>query len=137
MSVPEGERRTSRLEVHVKARELAVYTVLILKNAKTFAPEIDTELIQRIKSNALDIHALAWKANKIAAGTNAVNRETRYRMQEEAILLCDEMMANIGIAKTVFKLRHRRMKFWAGKITDVRKLLQAWKESDVSRYGQP
>ena len=95
------------------------------------------ELINRIRNCAYDIYAKSWSANKIRADTNAINRIMRYNLQEEAILLCDEMHAYIGIAKQLYHLRSRRMKYWSGLIMEVRKLLQAWKESDVNRYGQP
>ena len=137
LSVVEPERHKGRLDVHVKAQALAAYTALILKNPKVFDPEVDTELISRIRCCAYDIYAKSWSANKIRAETNDVNREMRYRAQEEAIRLCDEMHAYIGIAKAVFHLRKKRMKYWSGMILEVRALLQAWKESVVKRYGQP
>ena len=137
MSVPEPIRHKGRLEVHVKAQFLAAYTAKILSNKSVFDPEIDKKLIDRIKTCTEDIYIRAWQANKIRAETNRINRIMRYKLQEEAILLCDELHACIGIAKQVFHLRKRRMKYWSGLITDVRNLLQAWKESDVKRYGQP
>ena len=137
MSVPEGQRKKGRLEVHIKAQGLASYTAKILSNEKVFNPEIDEEIIRRIKNCAYDIYANAWSANGIRAETNEVNRRMRYERQETAILLCDTMLAYIGIAKQIFHLRRKRMQYWSGLILDVRKLLQAWKESDVSRYGQP
>lgn len=137
MSVPEPERHKGRLEVHVKAQFLASYTAIILKNPKVYNPEVDRELINRMRTCAYDIYIRSWQANKIRADTNRINRISRYNLQEEAILLCDELHACIGIAKQVYHLRKRRMKYWSGLITEVRNLLQAWKESDVKRYGQP
>lgn len=137
MSVVEPERHKGRLEVHVKAQDLAAYTALIIKNPKVFDPEVDEDLIKRIKSYSMDIYEKAWAANKINAETNQINRAMRYQLQEEALLCCDCLHADIGIAKSVFHLRKRRMKYWSGLITEVRALLQAWKESDVKRYGQP
>lgn len=137
MSVAEPLRHKGRLEVHIKAQMLAAYTAHILSNPKVFDPNVDDELIHRIKCCAYDIYAKSWTANKIRADTNSVNRIMRYNLQEECILLCDEMMAYIGIAKAVFHLRKARMKYWSGMIAEVRALLQAWKESDVKRYGQP
>ena len=137
MSVPEPLRHKGRLEVHVKAQYLASYTVKILSNSKTFPPEVDKELTARIKNCALDIYAKAWGANKVRAETNPVNREMRYKLQQDAIILCDAMLAYIGIAKQVFHLRNQRMKYWGGLIVEVQALLQAWKESDIKRYGQP
>ena len=137
MSVPEPIRHKGRLEVHVKAQFLAYYTSKILGNKNVFNPEIDERLIDRMKTCSEDIYIRAWQANKIRAETNRIDRITRYNLQEEAILLCDELHACIGIAKPVFHLRTRKVKYWSGLITEVRKLLQAWKESDVKRYGQP
>lgn len=137
MSVPEGKRHKGRMEVHIKAQALASYTARILANEKTFNPQIDREIIRRIKACAYDIYAKSWKANKIRAETNKENRRMRYGLQQESILLCDEMLAYIGIAKQVFHLRSKRIKYWSGMILDVQRLLQAWKESDADRYGQP
>ena len=137
MSVAEPLRHKGRLEVHVKAQFLATYTAEILKNQNIFNPDVDKNLIDRIRNCSIDIYVKAWQANKIRADTNEINRQMRYQLQEEAILLCDELHACIGIAKKVYHLRQRRMKYWSGLIMDVRKLLQVWKESDVSRYGQP
>lgn len=137
MSVAEPLRHKGRLEVHVKAQFLASYTAQILKNTKVFDPEVDPDLIERIRKCAVDIYVKSWQANKINAETNLINRRMRYQLQEESILLCDEMHVCIGIAKKDFHLRRRRMKYWSGQITDIRNLLQAWKESDVKRYGQP
>ena len=137
MSVPEPIRHKGRLEVHVKAQFLAYYTSKILGNKNAFDPEIDERLIARMKTCSEDIYIRAWQANKIRAETNRIDRITRYNLQGEAILLCDELHACIGIAKPVFHLRTRKVKYWSGLITEVRKLLQSWKESDVKRYGQP
>ena len=137
VSVAEPLRHKGRLEVHVKAQFLASYTAEILKNQKVFNPEVDKVLIDRMRNCAYDIYVKSWQANKIRAETNVVNRTMRYSLQEEAILLCDELHACIGIAKKIYHLRDKRMKYWSGLIMDVRKLLQAWKESDVSRYGPP
>lgn len=137
MSVAEPLRHKGRLEVHIKAQFLAVYTSKILTNENIFDPNVDRALIERIRECAYDIYIKSWQANKIRAETNEVNRAMRYKLQEEVILLCDEIHACIGIAKSVYHLRQRRMKYWSSLITEVRKLIQAWKESDADRYGQP
>jgi hypothetical protein len=137
LSVAEPLRHKGRLEVHIKAQFLAVYTSKILTNENIFDPNVDRALIERMRECAYDIYIKSWQANKIRAETNEVNRAMRYKLQEEAILLCDEIHACIGIAKSVYHLRQRRMKYWSSLITEVRKLIQAWKESDADRYGQP
>lgn len=136
MSVPEPTRHKGRMEVFVKAQYLASYTAEILSNEKIFNPKTDEEIIRRIKQCAYDIYAKAWTANQIHAETSAFNRAWRSGLQEEAILLCHEMLAYIGIAKQVFHIRRKRMKYWSGLILEVHAMLQAWKESDVKRYGK-
>lgn len=137
MSVPEPLRHKGRLEVHVRGQYLASYTIKIMANKKVFPADVDDELIHRIKVCAIDIYTKTWTANKINAEANAVNREMRYRLQREAWILCSEMLACIGIAKQVFHLRNKRMKYWGGLIIHVQALIQSWIESDAKRYGQP
>lgn len=129
MSVPEPLRHKGRLEVHVKAQYLASYTIKILANNKTFPPEVDGELVKRIKDSAISIYAKTWSANKINATTNKVNREMRYRLQREAWMLCNEMLAYIGIAKQVFHLREKRMMYWSWLITSTQALIQSWMDA--------
>ena len=137
MSVPEGKRTESRMKVFVEAQELCAYTVQITSNTKTFNPQVDDDIIKRIRNCGYDIYAMAWRANKIRADTSKENRLLRYDLQMDAIGLCDDMLVYIGIAKKVFHLSSKRMKYWAGKILDVQKLLRAWKDSDIRRYGKP
>ena len=137
MSVPEGKRTKNNLEVFVKAQDMALHTIKILSNEKVFDPKIDKMLIDKIKICAYDISAKAWSANKIKADTNTINRCARYSLQVEAIELCDEMLAYVGIAKRLYHVRYKKIHYWAEMIVGVRKLLQAWKESDVKRYGKP
>lgn len=136
MSVPEGLRHTGRMEVHVKAQALASYTAKIISNENNFDPEIDDEIIKRIKNCAYDIYTKSWSANGIHAESNEVNRRMRYELQEEAITKCRELMALIGIAKQIFHISSKRMKYWSEKIMEVQALIQAWKESDIKRYGK-
>ena len=71
MSVPEGKRTKGRMKVFIEAQSLASYTAQILSNTKTFNPQIDEEIISRIKNCGYDIYAKAWRANKIHAEASA------------------------------------------------------------------
>lgn len=133
MSVAEPLRYKGRLKVHTKAEFLASYTAKILQNENVFNPEIDPVLINRMKNCVYDIYIKAWQANKLSLDKNPVERSMRFKLQKEAVILCDELYASIGIAKMLFHLRHKRMKYWSGLIMDVRALLQGWIESDVKR----
>lgn len=125
------------MKVHDRARELASYTAKICSNEKVFTPAVNAELVKRIKNYAYDIHEKAWAANKLRADTSHVERELRYTAQVEAIELCERLLSAINVAKSVFHLRSKRIKYWSEKVREVETLLQKWKESDVSRYGKP
>ena len=137
MSVPEPLRHKGRMEVHVKGQYLASYTIKRLANHNVFPPEVDTGLVARIKNCAILMYTKLWSANKINAETNAVNREMRYTMQRAAWVLCNDMLAYIGIAKQVFHLRNKRIQYWGRLVSEEQNLIQKWIESDVARYGKP
>lgn len=59
----------------MKGQYLASYTIKILSNHNVFPPEVDTELVARIKNCAILMYTKLWSANKINAETNVVNRE--------------------------------------------------------------
>ena len=61
MSVAEPLRHKGRLEVHVKAQFLAAYTAEILKNQNIFNPDVDKNLIDRIRNCSIDIYVKAWQ----------------------------------------------------------------------------
>lgn len=132
MSVPEGERRKTRLEVFVKARQLATYTIQITSNRNRFPPEFDDKITTDIVKTARDIYAKAWEANTIN-GTK--DWKMRSSIQKESIRLCGQMLVYIGIAKGVFHIRDKRIKYWTSLVVEVRKMLIGWHESDVKRYS--
>ena len=59
MSVPASLRSESKLEVIIQARSLASYTINITKNQKTFPPEYNNGIKQKVNDcyNAWKAHA--------------------------------------------------------------------------------
>lgn len=137
MSVPEGLRSESRLKVFVAAMDLASHTALITSNPNVFVPARGEDLIRQINRCACDIYMKAWRANHIRVDGDFVNYRIRLRLQEEAISLCDEMLAYIGLAKSVFHLRYRKINAWTEKVNAVQALLRGWNKSDTIRFGRP
>ena len=69
MSVPEGKRTESKLEVQTKSKELARYTTSICSNEKIF-PKRDRWIItNRIATTALTIMEEVDTANSIYVST--------------------------------------------------------------------
>jgi hypothetical protein len=92
-------------------------------------------LTNRIIAIAVDIYTNAWGANNILVGDNAENWHERHRLQELAANECNRLIALIQIAKTLFHLRQKKVKYWGDMTIKTRNYIQKWKEKDIERYG--
>ena len=134
MSVPVNARSTSKLEVNVQAHDLCVYTLTITANKKIFIDTYQTVLTDRIVDCAIGIHTMCWCANNIQVKSVEAYKE-RKRLQEEAAIKCNELLALIDLARKIFHLRATRVIYWSDKVVSVRNLIRAWRNSDVKRYS--
>ena len=135
MSVPECERSKPKLEAIVKAMDLASYTIKITSNENVFKPQFQTALTDDIVHVARSIYSNAWKANNINVSKNPNLKDERKRFQVLAVAECYELLSLIQLAKPVFHLTSKRIRFWGYKTIKCRLLLQAWKDSDSKRYN--
>lgn len=135
MSVAEGERSQSKLEVIVKALDLATYTIKITNNPKVFLPEYRSSLTDDIIRTAKDIYIDAWTANNVLVKT-ADDWKIRRMLQERAARNCNNLLALMQLAKTVFHLKSKRIKYWTEKTVTVRGHIRDWREGDSKRYGK-
>lgn len=136
MAVPETQRGVGKFDVLIKANNLAVYTVRITKNPKNFAPEYQTALTNDIIRTAKDIFIKCWTANNIRVGDDPENWRARKRLQEEAARDCNNLLALIQIAKPLFHLETKRVKYWGEKTIEVRNRIRDWKDGDSKRYNK-
>ncbi len=134
MAVVESERSQSKLETIVKALDLATYTIRITNNPKVFLPEYRSSLTDDIIRTAKDIYIDAWTANNVLVKT-AEDWKVRKALQERAARNCNNLLALMGLAKSVFHLKSKRIKYWGEKTLEVRKYLRDWKDGDNKRYG--
>lgn len=135
MSVPECERSKPKLEAIVKAMDLASYTIKITSNENVFKAKFQNALTNDIVHTARSIYSNAWKANNINVAKEPVLKAERHRLQVLAVTECYELLSLIQLAKPVFHLTSKRIRFWGNKTIECRKLLQAWKDSDSKRYN--
>lgn len=140
MSVPEEKRHQGRLEVLVKALEVANYTNGILANKKKFPAEFDEVLGNDLKRNAQAIYRNCRLANDIRVVkpvTGEIDqeaREARYRLQTSAIQACTELLICIDMAYGTYHLTAQRVRYW-GKITkEARDYIRKWRTADKKRY---
>lgn len=135
MSVPQGERKESKLEVIVRARNLAKYVLVITKNPNVFSPEYNNGINNLIISTAIHIYLDCWKANNIFVRDNPALAGQRDALQQQAIDGCNSLLALIALAQELYHLKAKRVSYW-GKLTlDCRSFISAWRNSDRKRYA--
>ncbi|MBR3163840.1 hypothetical protein IKF15_00825 [Candidatus Saccharibacteria bacterium] len=134
MSVVEGARNKGKLEVIVKALDLADYTIKITANEKIFDPKFRAAITDDLVAHAKDIYLICWTANNIRVTTDIETYKKRKELQDEAIVKCTVFLGMLDIAKKVFHLETRRVTYWGNKIINCRKLIRAWRNADKKRY---
>lgn len=134
MSVPEGQRGQSKFAVLVKAQQLCIYTIKICNNKKIFLPEYQSALTNDIIQTAKDIFIDCWTANNIMVRGDEEKWKERRKLQERAARNCNNLLALMQIAQTLFHLKLKRIKYWGTNTIEVRNLIRTWIESDAKRY---
>ncbi len=134
MSVVEGERAKGKLEVIIKALDLATYTIQITSNEKVFDPKYRTAVTDDLITHAKEIYLICWTANNIRVTDDGETYKERKRLQDKAIVECTTFLGLLDVAKRVFHLETRRVTYWGNKIINCRKLIRAWRNADKKRY---
>lgn len=97
--------------------------------------EKTTALLVGKRNSRKSIYIDAWDANNVRVTTKDDWRARR-ELQLRAARECNRLLALIGIAKSSFHLKNKRVKFWTGKVLKVRGMIRSWNESDSKRYSQ-
>lgn len=133
MSVPAGERGESKFKLLIDARNLAVYTIQICCNQNVFLPIYQNALTNNIIRVATLIYMNIWNANNIMV-KSADDLQERKEYQKTVIKYCNNLLALMEIAKTLFHLSSKRIKYWGGCTIEVRNATRAWIDSDRKRF---
>lgn len=139
MSVIESQKGENKFEVLIKSRNLASYTINICDNDKVFTKEHKESLTRKITDIAIDIFCCVNEANEIVIRIDlskddlSKNLKERQELQYKAIRDCKQLLSLIQIAKPVFHLTSKRVKYWGEMTIEVRTLIQRWKDADRNR----
>ncbi len=133
MSVPEGKRTESKLEVQTKSKELARYTTSICSNEKIF-PKRDRWIItNRIATTALTIMEEVDTANSIYVSTKG-DYDLRRRSQTIALSYTARLLGLMELAYLKYSIDSKRIRYWTQLVIDTRELIKKWRKSDADRY---
>lgn len=132
--VRKADRGQGKFTVLTNAARLAAHTINITDNPRIFSPD-HARSTETIVYLAKDIYHKARVANMIRLdGPEAQdNLKERRRLQNAAIDECDQLLSEIQIAKLLFHLKTRKVKFWGEMVVEVKAELRAWRDSDASR----
>ena len=135
MSVPEGKRTESKLEVQTRAKRLALYTVSICGNEKVFPKRDRWAVTNRIVSTALTIMEEVDVANDIYVSTKG-DFELRRKSQTIALSHTARLLGLMELAYVKYGIDGKRMQYWTQEVFDTRELIKKWRQGDKNRYGK-
>nr|DAH53712.1 MAG TPA: Avd-like-generating retroelement protein [Caudoviricetes sp.] len=141
MAVNVGQRNVPdtpanrQLDAGVKARELAEHTIKCCANRKIFLPDYDAGITNDLLMLAKNIYLDVWAANNIQVRDDPEKWKRRSALQERAAVECNNLLALLSLAKSVFHLKSKKVAYWARMTIDARNLIRKWHDGDVKRYG--
>lgn len=130
--VRKEDRGEGKFDTLTKALQLASYTTDITDNKKVFTPDHE-KTTERIVDLAWSIYHRARIANDIRV-ENTNDLMERRKLQNHAIAECDQLLTAIQIAKRVFHLRLKKVKYWGEKVEELKNHLRKWRESDADCF---
>jgi len=133
MSVVKSKRHDGLLAVITKANELAVYTIKICSNEKSFPKHYRWCITAKIVDAAIEINNNIVKANSVYVSMKP-DYEERRKFQTIALSHTYSMLSMIDIAYRTFGIETDRVKYWTSLVVEVQGLLRNWRKSDADRY---
>ena len=133
MSVVKSKRHAGLLAVITKANELAVYTIKICSNEKSFPKHYRWCITAKIVDADIEINTKIVKANSVYVSMKP-DYEERRKFQTIALSHTYSMLSMIDIAYRTFGIETDRVKYWTSLVVEVQGLLRNWRKSDADRY---
>lgn len=120
------------LDACTKALDLAIHTVKICSNDKVFPKNFNLDIANKCSSLAVDIYTTVYAANNIYISKDNIRRwPEREELQHKALILCDELISLINIAKRLYKIKSRKYEYWATITIDTRAKIKAWHDANA------
>lgn len=117
------------MQVIIKAKELASYTLKVTSNNNNFPKKFRFTLVDRMQRKSFDIYESLLEANR----TRVENKYTRYDLQTKAIVSCEEFLFYIEMSMMQNIITSKRAEYWSGLVSDVKHMTLAWRKRDKDR----
>ena len=117
------------MQVIIKAKELASYTLKVTSNNNNFPKKFRFTLVDRMQRKSFDIYENLLEANR----TRVENKYTRYDLQTKAIVSCEELLFYIEMSMMQNIITSKKAEYWSGLVSDVKHMTLAWRKRDKDR----
>ena len=117
------------MQVIIKAKELASYTLKVTSNNNNFPKKFRFTLVDRMQRKSFDIYESLLEANR----TRVENKYTRFDLQTQAIVSCEELLFYIEMSMMQNIITATRAEYWSGLVSDVKHMTLAWRKRDKDR----
>lgn len=117
------------MQVIIKAKELASYTLKVTSNNNNFPKKFRFTLADRMQRKSFDIYESLLEANR----TRVENKYTRYDLQTQAVVSCEELLFYIEMSMMQNIITPKRAEYWSGLVSDVKHMTLAWRKRDKDR----
>lgn len=141
MAVNVGQRNVAdtpanrQLEAAAKALELAIHTIKICTNINVFDPKYQRALTDSIIACAKRIYLDVWKGNNVYVRPDNGRWPDRERYQLDALSQCTELIGLINLARRLFHLRGKKVRYWTQMTIETSALIRRWHEANAKQYG--
>ena len=137
MSVVKSKQGTPKFDLFDKTSRMAAHTLKITMNPNVFDQDAAREVIGEIRTAAIRIHILCWRANdiKVPEENNRKQLERRMELEYYALKYCTDLKGLINLAKPLYHLSGRKVKYWMKLVLEVQDGIRAWRESERKRVN--
>lgn len=130
--VPASERSENKYQVVLDARNVAKYTLRVLSNKNKFPPDLAPMLLHDINRTAIDLFSNAKIANDLDLYKYKPNREA---YQRKAYENCVRLLVLIELAKPIYEIEAKRMRYWTRLLVKTRDGLLEWEAKDDEAFA--
>ncbi|MBE5867962.1 MAG: four helix bundle protein [Lachnospiraceae bacterium] len=120
----------TELNVIIKAKELAEYTLRVTSNCNRYPKKYRFSLVDKMQNKSLEIYEYLHEANR--TDLRAFGRE-RSELQTKAITHCDELLFYIELSMKLNIIDVKSMEYWSKMVTDIKHMAIAWRSKDKER----
>lgn len=136
-SVVKSKRGETKFDLILKARDLCVYTIRITSNENVFIKDFQKPITDDIVRCSKDIFINLFEANNIDIRPTSIDLDENVKLRRtlinNSIRECYNLLALMQIAKPLFHLSSKRIKYWAGLTIEVRDKARKLRDSDRNR----